>query len=92
MREHRLYQADWLMRDYGYSPGDLTPPGAENLDLVVEPKLAWALRNPDRFPVDVNRATKSELLRVPGFGRHTVDAILATRRHTRVLQPLSWMV
>ena len=84
LRERRLYQADWLMRDYGYSPGDLTPPGAENLDLVVEPKLAWALRNPDRFPVDVNRATKSELLRVPGFGRHTVDAILATRRHTRV--------
>ena len=84
MRERRLYQADWLMRDYGYSPGDLAPPGAENLDLAVEPKLAWALRNPQRFPVDVNRAPKSELLRVPGFGRRTVDAILEARRRSRV--------
>jgi len=84
MRERRLYQADWLMRDYGYSAGDLAPPGAENLDLTVEPKLAWALRNPDRFPVDVNRAPKSELLRVPGFGRRTVDAIVEARRHRRV--------
>ena len=84
MRERRLYQADWLMRDYGYSPGDLAPPGAENLDLTIEPKLAWALRNPDRFPVDVNRANKAELLRVPGFGRRTVDAIVQTRRRSRV--------
>ena len=84
MRERRLYQADWLMRDYGFSPGDLAPPGAENLDLTVEPKLAWALRNPERFPVDVNRAPKTELLRVPGFGRRTVDAIVETRRRSRV--------
>jgi putative DNA modification/repair radical SAM protein len=84
MRERRLYQADWLMRDYGYSAGDLTPPGAENLDLAVEPKLAWALRNPDRFPVNVNQANKSELLRVPGFGRKTVDTILETRRRSRI--------
>jgi len=84
MRERRLYQADWLMRDYGFSPGDLAPPGAENLDLSVEPKLAWALRNPHRFPVDVNRAPKTELLRVPGFGRRTVDAVLEMRRRSRV--------
>ena len=84
MRERRLYQADWLMRDYGFSPGDLAPPGAENLDLTVEPKLAWALRNPERFPVDVNSAPKTELLRVPGFGRRTVDAIVETRRRSRV--------
>ena len=84
LRERRLYQADWLMRDYGFTAGDLTPPGAENLDLAVEPKLAWALRNPDRFPVDVNRAPMTELLRVPGFGRRTVETIVATRRHSRV--------
>jgi putative DNA modification/repair radical SAM protein len=84
LRERRLYQADWLMRDYGFSPGDLAPPDAENLDLSVEPKLAWALRNPHRFPVDVNRAPKMELLRVPGFGRRTVDAVLETRRRSRL--------
>ena len=84
IRERRLYQADWLMRDYGFTAGDLTPPGQENLDLDVEPKLAWALRNPDRFPVDVNRAPMSELLRVPGFGRRTVETIVATRRQSRV--------
>jgi putative DNA modification/repair radical SAM protein len=84
IRERRLYQADWLMRDYGFSPGDLAPPDAENLDLSVEPKLAWALRNPHRFPVDVNRAPKMELLRVPGFGRRTVDAVLETRRRSRL--------
>jgi putative DNA modification/repair radical SAM protein len=84
IRERRLYQADWLMRDYGFSAGDLAPPGAENLDLGIEPKLAWALRNPERFPVDVNRAPMSELLRVPGFGRRTVESIVSTRRRTRV--------
>jgi len=83
-RERRLYQADWLIRDYGFTVGDLTPPGAENLDLSVEPKLAWALRNPDRFPIDVNRAPKSELLRVPGFGRTTVARIIETRRRASV--------
>lgn len=84
LRERRLYQADWLMRDYGFSVGDLTPPGAENLDLRMDPKLAWALRNPERFPIDLNRAPKSDLLRVPGLGRRTVDTILTTRRRSRV--------
>jgi predicted DNA-binding helix-hairpin-helix protein len=84
LRERRLYQADWLMRDYGFTAGDLTPPGAENLELAVEPKLAWALRNPDRFPVDVNRAPMADLLRVPGFGRRTVETIVATRRQSRI--------
>lgn len=83
-RERRLYQADWLIRDFGFSVGDLTPPGAENLDLHVDPKLAWALRNPARFPVDVNRAPKSDLLRVPGLGRRAVDTILANRRRARI--------
>jgi len=83
-RERRLYQADWLIRDFGFSVGDLTPPGAEHLDLQIDPKLAWALRNPSRFPVDVNRAHKSDLLRVPGLGRRAVDTILAVRRHARI--------
>ena len=84
MRERRLYQADWLIRDFGFSVGDLTPPGAENLDLRVDPKLAWALRNPARFPIDVNRAHKSDLLRVPGLGRRAVDTILVNRRRSRI--------
>jgi putative DNA modification/repair radical SAM protein len=83
-RERRLYEADWLIRDFGFSVGDLTPPGAENLDLGIDPKLAWALRNPARFPVDVNQAPKSELIRVPGLGLRSVDRILATRRHSRI--------
>ena len=83
-RERRLYQADWLIRDFGFSVGDLTAPGAENLDLGVDPKLAWALRNPDRFPVDVNQAPRSDLLRVPGLGLRSVETILASRRRSRV--------
>jgi predicted DNA-binding helix-hairpin-helix protein len=83
-RERRLYQADWLIREFGFSVGDLTPPGAENLDLGTDPKLAWALRHPERFPVDVNRAPKSELLRVPGLGLRSVETILTARRRSRV--------
>ena len=83
-RERRLYQADWLIRDFGFSVGDLTPPGAENLDLAMDPKLAWALRNPGRFPIDVNHAPKSDLLRVPGLGLRSVETILATRRRSRI--------
>jgi len=84
MRERRLYQADWLIREFGFSPGDLAPPGAENLELGTDPKLAWAIRNPDRFPVDVNRARKSELLRVPGLGLRAVETIVPIRRHSRL--------
>jgi putative DNA modification/repair radical SAM protein len=83
-RERRLYQADWLIRDFGFSVGDLTPPGAENLDLGMDPKLAWALRNPDRFPIDVNHAPKGDLLRVPGLGLRSVETILTARRHSRI--------
>jgi len=83
-RERRLYQADWLIRDFGFSVGDLTPPGAENLDLGLDPKLAWALRNPARFPIDVNQAPKSDLLRVPGLGLRSVETILAVRRQSRI--------
>lgn len=81
MREHRLYQADWLMRFYGFQADEIAgaaPSG--NLDLAVDPKLAWALANRASFPLDVNRASREWLLRVPGFGTRTVDRIIAARR------------
>ena len=84
VREHRLYQADWLMRFYGFAAGELTTPERPNLDLSLDPKLSWALRNRDRFPVDVNRASKEELLRVPGLGTRNVKRILAARRWHRI--------
>ena len=83
LREHRLYQADWLMRFYGFSVGEITEAGGM-LDLSVDPKLGWALRNRGRFPVDVNRACREELLRVPGLGKTSVERILATRRFRSV--------
>lgn len=83
MREHRLYQADWLMRFYGFSVGEITEAGGM-LDLSVDPKLGWALRNRGKFPVDVNRASREELLRVPGLGKTSVERILATRRFRSV--------
>ncbi|MFD1796489.1 putative DNA modification/repair radical SAM protein [Paracoccus aurantiacus] len=81
MREHRLYQADWLMRFYGFDAeeiGGARPDG--NLDLEIDPKLAWALANRARFPVTVAHAPREMLLRVPGFGTKTVNRILAARR------------
>jgi putative DNA modification/repair radical SAM protein len=83
-REHRLYEADWLMRFYGFSADELTPPDAPALDLAIDPKLAWALRNRAYYPIDINRAPREALLRVPGFGVRTVRRILALRRHRAV--------
>ena len=82
MREHRLYQADWLLRFYGFGVDEISGKGM--LDLEVDPKLAWALAHREAFPVDVNRATKEMLLRVPGFGTKTVTRILAARRNGAV--------
>jgi putative DNA modification/repair radical SAM protein len=84
IREHRLYQADWLMRYYGFDARELTTDAAPNLDLDTDPKLAWALRHPAFFPVDVNRDPRERLLRIPGVGRRTVTRLLAMRRHHRV--------
>jgi predicted DNA-binding helix-hairpin-helix protein len=82
VREHRLYQADWLMRYYGFDAGEIMPGDAGGmLDLDIDPKLAWALRNRARFPVDVNSADRELLLRVPGLGARTVDRIVEIRRH-----------
>ncbi|KQY75512.1 putative DNA modification/repair radical SAM protein [Brevundimonas sp. Root1423] len=81
MREHRLYQADWLMRFYGFSPpeiGEATVDGM--LDLAIDPKLAWALNSRASFPVDVNTGPREMLLRVPGLGVKSVDRILQVRR------------
>jgi putative DNA modification/repair radical SAM protein len=81
-REHRLYQADWLFRFYGFGVDELTAGGEGGmLDLTIDPKLAWALRNRGRFPIDVNTADRDGLLRVPGLGKRTVDRIVAARRH-----------
>ena len=81
-REHRLYQADWLLRFYGFDLQDITGHRQDgNLDLEIDPKLAWALAHRGLFPVDVNTAPREMLLRVPGFGTKTVGRILSTRRH-----------
>ncbi|RYF16084.1 MAG: putative DNA modification/repair radical SAM protein [Comamonadaceae bacterium] len=85
VREHRLYQADWLMRFYGFAADEIAPPsGGGMLRLEVDPKLAWALAHPDRFPVDLNRAPRELLLRVPGLGVKAVERLLLARRVRRV--------
>ena len=82
VREHRLYQADWLLRFYGFSVDEITGvTQAGNLDLDMDPKLAWAIAHRGLFPLDVQRASRELLLRVPGFGVRTVNRILGTRRH-----------
>ncbi len=84
VREHRLYQADWLLRFYGFTVDEITTAAVPNLDLALDPKLAWALRNRDTFPVDVNRASREQLLRIPGLGVRNVERILGARRFTRL--------
>ncbi|MBV9528230.1 putative DNA modification/repair radical SAM protein [Sphingomonas sp.] len=82
MREHRLYQSDWLMRFYGFAPKEVqSAAGADGmLPLDIDPKLAWALKFRECFPVDVNQAPREMLLRVPGLGVKAVDRIVASRR------------
>ena len=86
MREHRLYQSDWLMRFYGFKPSEVADAAGEDgmLPLDVDPKLAWALKHRESFPVDVNRAPREALLRVPGLGLKAVDRLIASRRHRRL--------
>ncbi|MDP9098032.1 MAG: putative DNA modification/repair radical SAM protein [Verrucomicrobiota bacterium] len=80
IREHRLYQADWLVRFYEFRVEELTTTDAPNLDLSIDPKLAWALRNRHLFPIDLNKAPRHLLLRIPGVGTKSVDRILKVRR------------
>ncbi len=84
-REHRLYQADWLYRFYGFDIEEITSARPDGmLDLDMDPKLAWALAHRERFPVDINRSAREILLRIPGLGTKTVKAILSGRRHRRL--------
>ena len=84
-REHRLYQADWLLRFYGYGVEEITDTTQGGmLDLDIDPKMAWAIRHPERFPVDLNLAPKELLLRVPGLGVRNVKRVLMARRHVRL--------
>ena len=85
IREHRLYQADWLFRFYDFSPAEILQGTSDGmLDLEMDPKLAWALRNRHIFPIDLNKADKEFLLRVPGLGVTTVKKILSLRRYARL--------
>ena len=89
MREHRLYQADWLIRFYGFSHDEIVPDGngssaSSMLSLELDPKLAWALAHRAQFPVDINRAPREMLLRVPGLGVKAVMRILQARRVRQV--------
>ncbi|MGC6174487.1 putative DNA modification/repair radical SAM protein [Lacrimispora sp. 38-1] len=80
LREHRLYQADWLMRFYGFQAGELLSEDRPNFNVLLDPKCDWALRHLELFPVEVNRADYFTLLRVPGMGVKSVKRILAARR------------
>ncbi len=84
IREHRLYQSDWLIRFYGFSAAELTDASQPNLSLHIDPKHAWALRHPEFFPIDINAAPREALLRVPGLGVRNVTRILAARAARRL--------
>ena len=84
MREHRLYQVDFLLRKYGFAESDIVFEDNGNLLLTTDPKEAWALRHPEFFPVDVNRSSRFSLLRVPGLGPVTVKQILERRKQRRL--------
>jgi len=82
MREHRLYQVDFLLRKYAFTESDIIFENDGNLSLATDPKQAWALRHPDFFPVNINKASKFSLLRVPGLGPVTVKRILEQRKQS----------
>ena len=84
VRENRLYQADWLLRFYHFSVNEIVNDAYPDLYLEVDPKLSWALRHPEVFPIDINRADYEMLLRVPGLGVKSAQMIVAARRHSRL--------
>ncbi|MDR2947969.1 MAG: putative DNA modification/repair radical SAM protein [Prevotella sp.] len=84
VRENRLYQADWLMRFYEYRADEIVDDSYPDLDLEIDPKLAWALRHPEMFPVDINKADYSMILRIPGIGVKSAKFIVMSRRHGRL--------
>lgn len=84
VREHRLYQADWLMRFYKFQYNEILDEQHPNLDLELDPKIAWALRHPEMFPVDIQTADYEMLLRVPGIGVKSAQLIAASRRYSKL--------
>ena len=84
VRENRLYQADWLLRFYNFKVDEIVDDSYPDLDLEIDPKLAWALRHPEAFPVDITRADYEMLLRVPGLGVKSAKMILTARRYSRL--------
>lgn len=84
VRENRLYQADWLLRFYQFQVDEIVDDAYPDLDLEIDPKLAWALRHPEVFPLDINRADYEMLLRIPGVGVKSARMIVAARRHARL--------
>jgi putative DNA modification/repair radical SAM protein len=84
VRENRLYQADWLLRFYDFSVDEIVNDEHPDLDLTVDPKLSWAIRNPQFFPVDINRDSYQQILRVPGIGVKSAKLIVMARRHRKL--------
>jgi putative DNA modification/repair radical SAM protein len=84
LRENRLYQSDWLMRFYGFEATEIVNEKHPNLDLDIDPKLSWALRHPEQFPVDINRAEYRMILRVPGIGVRSAKKIIQARRFGKI--------
>ena len=84
VRENRIYQADWLLRFYGFSVDEIVDENSPDLDLEIDPKLGYALRHPDKFPVDINRADYELVLRVPGIGVKSAKKIISSRRHQQL--------
>lgn len=84
VRENRLYQADWLLRFYDFSVDEIVNDEHPDLDLTVDPKLSWAIRNPQFFPVDINRDSYRKILRVPGIGVKSAKLIVMARRHRKL--------
>ena len=80
LREHRLYQADWLLRFYGFAASELLDEKNPNFNPYLDPKCSWALRHPELFPIDVNRAPYETLLRIPGVGVRSAQRIVSARR------------
>lgn len=84
VRENRLYQADWLLRFYDFKVDEIVDDKYPDLDLEIDPKLAWALRHPERFPIDINKAEYAMILRIPGIGVKSAKLIVSSRRFTRL--------
>ncbi|MBN9312804.1 MAG: putative DNA modification/repair radical SAM protein [Chryseobacterium sp.] len=84
IRENRLYQTDWLLRFYDFKLDEILNPGFTNLDMDIDPKLGWALRNPHFFPVDINKATFQEMIRIPGVGRKSAMKMIQARKFGRL--------